>query len=96
GDGVVLAGDATPASAREAVETIRAVRERHGLDGPYAVVQFRGVRADASAAEVADLTAALAEAGATSVPLFALDRDRRIEAGDGILRLAETIGALRR
>jgi len=94
GDGVILAGDATSESAREAVATIRAVRTERGLDAPFEVVQFTSVRADASAAEVADVAAALADAGATSVPVFALDRDGRIDAGDGILRLAETIGAL--
>lgn len=94
GDGVILAGDETPASARAAVETIRAVRSDRGLDAPFEVVQFTSVRADASAAEVTDVAAALADAGATSVPLFALDPDGHIDAGDGILRLAETIGSL--
>ncbi|WP_425846536.1 hypothetical protein [Agrococcus sp. TSP3-2-1] len=91
---MILAGDATPDSARAAVATIRAVRAEHGLDAPFGVVQFTSVRADASAAEIADRAAALADAGATSVPIFALDRDGRINAGDGILRLAETIGSL--
>ncbi|WP_243755500.1 LLM class flavin-dependent oxidoreductase [Agrococcus sp. TF02-05] len=93
-DGVILAGDATPESTRAAVDAIRSVRAERGLDAPFEVVQFRGVRADASAAEATDLAAALADAGATSVPIFALDRGGRIDAGDGILRLAETIGSL--
>lgn len=94
GDGVILAGDATPESARAAVGTVLAVRAERALDAPFEVVQFRGVRADASAADVTDVVAALGDAGATSVPVFALDPGGRIDAGDGILRLAETIGAL--
>jgi 5,10-methylenetetrahydromethanopterin reductase len=94
GDGVILAGDATPDSARAAVAATRAERAERGLDAPFGIVQFTSVRADASAAEVADVAAALGDAGATSVPIFALDRDGRIDAGDGALRLAETIGSL--
>ncbi len=98
GDGVLLAGDmpGDPLEAtRAAVEAVRSARAAAGLSAPCAVIQFANVRADASASEVARLAAAFGEAGATSVPLLALDDDGRPETGDGILRLAATIGALR-
>ncbi|KAA6433845.1 LLM class flavin-dependent oxidoreductase [Agrococcus sediminis] len=100
GDGVILAGDLGDPGAvettRAAVETVRAARAAAGLTVPAAIVQFSQVPADASADEVARLAAALAQAGATSVPLLALERDGRPATGEGIERLARTIAALRR
>lgn len=97
GDGVILAGELGPDEGvevtRAAVEAVRAARAAVELDGPFAVVQFAGVRSDASAEEITRLAAALGEAGATSVPLLAIGADGEPETGDGILRLAETIGA---
>lgn len=99
GDGVVLAGDLVPDAdrdvTREAVALARAAREAAGNRDAFPVVQFTGIGCDASAREVADLAASFAEAGATSVPILPLDRDRRPETGAGILRLAETIGEAR-
>lgn len=99
GDGVILAGELTPGVSRDAtraaVDVVRAAREAAGVLGAFPVVQFAGVRSDASADEVAELARSFGEAGATSVPLIALDADGEPEAGDGILRLAATIGAAR-
>ena len=80
---------------RAAVAIVRAAREAAGLPPESAVVQFAGVRADASADEVRRLRSVYGAAGATSVPLLPLDGEGRPESGDGILRLAETIGAAR-
>ncbi|SDR68202.1 LLM class flavin-dependent oxidoreductase [Agrococcus carbonis] len=97
GDGIILAGDMTPGEGAEetraAVAIVRAAREAAGLPPESAVVQFAGVRADASADEVRRLRSVYGAAGATSVPLLPLDGEGRPESGDGILRLAETIGA---
>ncbi|GEK81508.1 LLM class flavin-dependent oxidoreductase [Agrococcus baldri] len=99
GDGVILAGDAVADSeidvTRAAIATVREARAAVGLDEPCSVVQFTSVAADASADEITRLAAAFGEAGVTSLPLLALDAEGRPEAGDGVLRLAETIGALR-
>ena len=72
-----------------------AVRATVGGEGAFPVVQFAGVRSDASADEVAELVASLGDAGATSVPFLPLDADGEPETGDGILRLATTIAAAR-
>ncbi|MCH1882973.1 LLM class flavin-dependent oxidoreductase [Agrococcus sp. ARC_14] len=100
GDGVILAGDMAPGAGvdvtRAAVATVLEARAAAGLEGPYAVVQFAGVRSDASADEVTRLAADYAAVGATSVPLLPLDADGEPETGDGILRLAETIGGIAR
>lgn len=100
GDGVILAGELTPGAAadvtRAAVRTVLDARATVGGEGAFPVVQFAGVRSDASADEVAELVASLGDAGATSVPLLALDADGEPERGDGIVRLATTIGALGR
>ncbi len=99
GDGVILAGELTPEVERDvtraAVEVVRGAREAAGLEGAFPVVQFAGIRSDASADEVAELAHSFGEAGATSVPLLALDAEGRPEAGDGILRLATAIGECR-
>lgn len=99
GDGVILAGDLVPevdrGVTRAAVEVVRAAREAAGVPGAFPVVQFAGVRSDASADEVAELASSFADAGATSVPLLPLGADGAPETGDGILRLAATIGAAR-
>ncbi|MGM1029979.1 MAG: LLM class flavin-dependent oxidoreductase [Actinomycetota bacterium] len=98
GDGVIVAGELTPDAGagvtRAAVRTVLDARAAVGGDGAFPVVQFAGVRSDASADEVAELAASLGDAGATSVPLLALDAEGRPEQGDGILRQA-TSGTLR-
>lgn len=96
GDGLILAGDLTADTVRvtrAAVQTALDARAASGATGAFAVIQFAGIRSDASADEVAELASSLAEAGATSVPLLALDAAGEPEQGDGILRLAATIGA---
>lgn len=99
GDGVILAGDMGPGEGvevtRAAVATVLGARARAGLTAPYSVVQFAGVQAAASVDEIGRIAAAFAAAGATSVPLLALDAAGAPETGDGILRLAGTIGAIR-
>ncbi|MFA4841106.1 MAG: LLM class flavin-dependent oxidoreductase [Agrococcus sp.] len=99
GDGVILAGELTPEASRSAtraaVEVVRSAREAAGVVGAFPVVQFAGVRSDASVDEVAELSASFGEAGATSVPFLPLDADGEPETGDGILRLATTIAAAR-
>lgn len=98
GDGVLLAGDMGAGdpqqTTREAVATIAAARAAAGVSGAFDVVQFAEVAADASADEVRSVTDTFGAAGATSVPLLALDAQGRPDAGDGILQLAATIGAL--
>lgn len=100
GDGLILAGDLTPDVAREvtrdAVAVARAARAAAGVDGAFEVVQFSAIGSDASADEVAALAASFATVGATRVPLLALGGDGEPESGDGILRLAATIGAASR
>lgn len=100
GDGVILAGELTPDAGahvtRAAVRTTLDARAAVGATGAFAVVQFAGIRSDASADDVSELAASLAAAGATSVPLLALDAAGAPEQGDGILRLAATIGAAAR
>lgn len=87
GDGVILAGELTPEAGRDvtraAVEAVGAAREAAGAVGAFPVVQFAGVRSDASADEVAELAASFGAAGATSLPLLALDDGGEPEAGDG-------------
>lgn len=96
GDGLILAGGAGPGdeleALRAAVATVCEARAAAGLTGRFPVVQFTAVRADASSDEIARLASAFGEAGATSLALLALDAQGAPEAGDGILRLAETIG----
>ncbi len=95
GDGVILAGDLTPdadrAVTRAAIEVVRDARAAAGARGAFDVVQFAGIRSDATADEVTSFAAALGELGVTSVPLLALGTDGEPEVGDGILRLAATI-----
>jgi 5,10-methylenetetrahydromethanopterin reductase len=97
GDGVLLTSDAAPQEQREvtraAIATVRGARTAVGLEGPYAIVLFAGVAADASASDILRLAADYGALGVTSLGLFAMDGDGRIEAGDGILRLAAAIGA---
>ncbi|WP_092919770.1 LLM class flavin-dependent oxidoreductase [Agrococcus baldri] len=97
GDGVLLTSDAAPEEqlevTRAAIATVREARAAIGLDLPYAIVLFASVQADASPSEIARLAAEYGALGVTSLGLIAMDRDGRIDAGDGILRLAETIGA---
>ncbi|MET4099967.1 5,10-methylenetetrahydromethanopterin reductase [Agrococcus sp. UYP10] len=96
GDGVILAGDLTPDAdrsvTRDAIQVVRDARAAAGLHGAFDVVQFAGIRSDASVDEVSSFAAALGELGVTSVPLIALGPDGEPEAGDGILQLAATIG----
>lgn len=98
GDGVILAGELTPGAGsdatRDVVRIVRDARAAVGTDADFAVVQFAAIRSDASVDEVAELATSLAEAGATSVPLLALDAAGEPEQEDGILRLAATIGAV--
>lgn len=93
GDGVILVGDRGPEGTREALGIIGEARAAAGADRPFEVVQFGEIRADASVAQVRELAAAYGEAGATRVPLLAMDAEGKPDAGDGILQLAETIGA---
>lgn len=97
GDGLLLAGEAHSEAqletARAAIATVRRARAAAGLEGPYAFVQFAQVAADASAEEIARLATAYGELGVTALTLMALDAEGQPEAGEGILRLAETIGA---
>lgn len=99
GDGVILAGaddgGTRPETTAAAVEVFRDARDAAGLTGPFEVVQFVEIGADASVAQVHELAASFGAAGATRVPLLALDADGRPEAGDGLLRFAETIAAAR-
>lgn len=98
GDGVILAGEMSSpddvAVSRAAVETVRAARAAAGLQGPFAVVQFAGIRADASANEIAQAQSAFSDAGTTSLPLLALDGDGRPSVAEGIRRLIATVGAM--
>ncbi|WP_306231363.1 LLM class flavin-dependent oxidoreductase [Agrococcus beijingensis] len=98
GDGVILAGEMSApddvAVSREAVETVRAARAAAGLDGPFAVVQFAGIRADASADEITQVRSAFTDAGTTSLPLLALEADGRPSRAAGIRQLIAAVGAL--
>lgn len=99
GDGLILAGDMAPGTGAEAtraaVRSALDARTAAGATGAFAVVQFAGIRSDASATQVAELATSRAEAGATSVPLLALDAAGQPERGDAILRLAATIATVR-
>lgn len=100
GDGLILDGGGDPATAvataRDAIATALGARATAGAAEPFAVVQFSPVQSDASPSEIADVASAFAAVGATSVPLLALDDEGWPDAGDGVVRLARTIGALRR
>lgn len=93
GDGVLLVGEHGPDGTRDALRVIAEAQAAAGVDRPFEVVQFAEIAADASVSQVRELAAAYGEAGATRVPLLALDADGRPDGGDGILRLAETVGA---
>ncbi|WP_413319691.1 LLM class flavin-dependent oxidoreductase [Agrococcus sp. 1P02AA] len=93
GDGVILVGDRGPDGTREALRTIGEARAAAGVDRPFQVVQFGEISADATEAQVRELAAAYGDAGATRVPLLAVDAEGKPDSGDGIMRLAETIGA---
>lgn len=98
GDGVLLTNDAPPQeqieATRAAIATVREARATIGLNHPFAIVLFASVAADASSDEIVRLAATYGELGVTSLALIALNGDERHEAGDGILRLAETIGTV--
>jgi alkanesulfonate monooxygenase SsuD/methylene tetrahydromethanopterin reductase-like flavin-dependent oxidoreductase (luciferase family) len=98
GDGVLLTSDAAPEEqlevTRAAIATVREARAAVGLDEPYAIVLFASVPADASSSEITRLAAEYGALGVTNLGLIATDGEGRIEAGDGILRLTETIGAI--
>lgn len=94
GDGVILTGQLPPQVTERSVATARAARDEAGVEGPFEVVQLAEAPADASADAVRDLAARFGAAGATRLPLLALDGEGRPDSGDGVARLARTIGAV--
>lgn len=91
GDGVILTGQLPPETTQNSVRTAMAARAKAGVERPCEVVQFAEAAADVSVEGVRDLAGRYGAAGATRLPLLAVDAEGRPADTGGIASLAATI-----
>lgn len=93
GDGVIFTGSASADAVRAGVELAAEVRAAAGIDRPFEVVAFAEAATEASVGSIVETVTRLAAAGATRVPVCAIDRGP--DGSDAILGFAERLGAFK-
>lgn len=91
GDGVILTGQLPPETTQNSVRTALSARAGAGLERPCEIVQFAEAPAAGSVEELKALAGRFGAAGATRLPLLAVDPEGRPAGDDGVASLIATI-----